>query len=212
VSAAPLQPLHEYHLRLGQHEWTIAHSGAILSDRDEQRLLSEERSTAPYGLALWPASIALAHELASRAGELRGRRILELGAGTGLPGIVAATYGARVVQTDHLQAALDIGRGNAERNRARHIEHRLAEWTAWTDDERYDLILGADVIYAPRLHPSLRAIFDRNLAPGGHVLLTDPFRRASLGLLEAMEGDGWTVRLTKWVVSRKTVGGYELTR
>ena len=43
-------PLHEYHLRLGRHEWTIAHSGAILSQEDEQRYLSEERSLAPYGI------------------------------------------------------------------------------------------------------------------------------------------------------------------
>src|SRR4029453_468489 len=105
--------------------------------------------------------------LVSRGGELGGRRILELGAGTGLPGIVAATYGARVVQTDRLEEAVAIGRLNAERNGVRTIEHRVADWTAWTDTERYDVILGADVVYAPRLQPSLRAIFDSNLAPGG---------------------------------------------
>ena len=42
-------------------------------------------------MVLWPAAIALAHEVAERADTLRGARVLELGAGTGLPGIVAAT-------------------------------------------------------------------------------------------------------------------------
>jgi len=209
-------PLHEYHLRLDGHAWTIAHSGAILSEEDEQRYLGEDRSRAPYGLALWPASIALAHELVSRAAELRGRRILELGAGTGLPGIVAATYGARVVQTDRLEEALTIGRLNAERNGVRSIEHRLADWTAWTDTERYDLILGADVIYAPRLQPFLRTIFDTNLAPGGRLLLGDPYRSASIRMLEAMEQEGWAVRMTKWRLGgewgERVIGGFECYR
>lgn len=207
------RPLHEYHLRLDGHAWAIAHSGAILSEEDEQRYLGEDRSRSPYGLALWPASIALAHELVSRASGLPGQRILELGAGTGLPGIVAATYGARVVQTDRLEEALTVGRLNAERNGVRSIEHRLADWTEWTDTERYDLILGADVIYAPRLQPFLRTIFDTNLAPGGRLLLGDPFRSASIRMLEAMEQEGWTVQMTKWRLGgewgERLIGGFD---
>lgn len=207
------RPLHEYHLRLGSHEWTIAHSGATLSDEDEQRYLSEERSRAPYGFALWPAAIALAHELASRGRDLAGMRVLELGSGTGLPGIVAATFGARVVQTDRHDAALALGRSNAERNGALSIEHRIADWTEWTDTQRYDIILGADVLYAPRFHPALRAIFDANLSSTGRLLLADPFRSASLALLESMEHDGWRVTITKWKLGggwgERAVGGYE---
>jgi methyltransferase-like protein 23 len=205
-------PRDEYHLRLGPHAWTIAHGGALIDVWDEQRYLGEERSVAPYGVALWPASIALAHELASLAAELRGKHVLELGAGTGLPGIVAATFGARVVQTDFHEAVLALGRRNAERNRVHDIEHRLADWTRWGESARYDLILGADVIYAPRNHPHLRAIFESNLAPGGRLLLTDPFRKSSLELLEAMEHDGWTVRMTKWTVEERAVAAYDLSR
>ncbi len=208
--------LHEYHLRIDGQAWTIAHSGAILSERDEQRYLGEDRGRAPYGLALWPASIALAHELVSRSADLRGRRVLELGAGTGLPGIVAATYGASVVQTDRLEEAVAIGRLNAERNGIRTIEHRVADWSTWTDTGHYDLILGADVIYAPRLQPSLRAIFDTNLAPGGRLLLGDPFRSASIRMLEAMEQDGWNVSITKWRLGgawgERVIGGFEVQR
>jgi methyltransferase-like protein 23 len=206
-------PLEEYHLRLGGHAWRILHTGAILGKDDEQRFLRGELKI-PYGLVLWPAAIALAHELASRP--LEGVRVLELGAGTGLPGIVAASLGARVVQTDRQEVALFVCKKNAERNGVTTIEHRVADWTSWEDEERYDLVLGSDVLYGETMHVHLRAIFERNLAPGGKVLLSDPFRPGSFAPLEAMEADGWAVTVNKWSVSvappERPVGVFELTR
>ena len=154
--------------------------------------------------------------MATLADALPGARVLELGAGTGLPGIVAASLGARVVQTDRQDMAMFVCRRNAERNGVGRVEHRLAAWTAWSDADRYDLILGSDVLYADSMHPYLRRIFEGNLAAGGKVLLSDPFRADSLRLLEALEADGWGVTLTKWIVGEETtprpVGVFELTQ
>jgi methyltransferase-like protein 23 len=210
--------LQEYHATLGGRVWTILHTGAVLTRDDEQRLLFErEKRRLPYGVSLWPSSIALAHEIVARADEVRGRSVLELGAGTGLPGIIAASLGARVVETDRQQAALHLCRLNAERNGlASSIEHRLADWSTWTDAARYDWIIGSDILYAAAAHAHLRCIFESNLAPGGRILLADPFRRASLGLLEPLEAAGWTITLGKWSVgedgAQHPVGIYELTR
>jgi predicted nicotinamide N-methyase len=206
--------LEEYHLRLEGHAWRILHTGAILSRDDEQRFLGGEQPRVPYGIVLWPAAIALAHEIASRP--MSGLRVLELGAGTGLPGIVAASLGARVVQTDRQELALFVCKKNAERNGVTTIEHRGADWTAWDDGERYDLILGSDVLYAESMHSHLRRIFDANLAPGGTLLISDPFRKDSITLLEAMEADGWNITMNKWTVGvtppERPVGVFELTR
>lgn len=206
----------EYHLRLGEHAWRILHTGAILSLADEQRFLGSlpAQTRLPYGIVLWPAAIALAHEIASRT--VGGLRVLELGAGTGLPGIVASSLGAHVVQTDRQEVALYVCKKNAERNGIMTIELRAADWTSWEDRGTYDLILGSDVLYADSMHPHLRRIFDANLAPGGTILLSDPFRKESFALLEAMEADGWKVTMTKWTVGiappPRPVGVFELTR
>lgn len=206
--------LEEYRLRLDGRAWKVHHTGAIVSRDDELRFLGGDLSI-PYGLVLWPAAIALAHDIAARA--MSGLRVLELGAGTGLPGLVAASLGARVVQTDRQEVALFLCKRNAELNGVTTIEHRAADWTSWEDRTHYDVILGSDVLYGERMHPHLRRIFEGNLAPGGTILLSDPFRSSSLGLLEAMEAAGFRVTMSKWSVGRdaspeRPVGVYELTR
>ena len=208
--------LHEYRATFGGHAYRILHTGAVLTFLDEQILLSERETRLPYGVALWPGAIALAHEIAARPDALHGLRVLELGAGTGLPGIVAAKLGAHVVQTDKQSAALSLGRLNAERNGAPIVEHRLGDWAAWDDASRYDWIIGSDILYAAAMHPHLTRIFESNLAPGGRVLLADPFRRASFGFLESLEASGWSILVGRWRVGvegeESPVGIYELSK
>lgn len=208
-------PLDEIELEIGGRAWRILHAGAVVSGAQERAFLrGEEAAKRPYGVLLWPAAIALAHEVASR--EVAGTRILELGAGTGLPGIIAASRGARVVQTDRQRLVLHVCTQNAARNGVTTIEHRLADWTAWDDPDGYDFILGSDILYAEALHPHLRHIFETNLARGGTVLLSDPFRAPSLPLLEQLEANGWRLALDKWTVGvappPRPVGIYALTR
>jgi len=192
-------PLEELQLDIGDRTWSILHSDAVLTRDDERAFLRAQSATKrPYGVVLWPAAIALAHEVASR--DLVGKRVLEIGAGTGLPGIVAAARGANVVQTDRQKLALHVCERNAVRNGVTTIEHRVADWTLWRDVEQYDLVLGSDILYEEFFHPFLRNIFETNLAPNGTVLLSDPFREESMGLFEMLEADGWRVTMDKWTV------------
>jgi len=208
--------LEEVQLAIGERTWSILHTGAVIS-RDEEfaylRAQREEEATAkPYGIVLWPASIALAHSLGAM--DLEGKRILELGAGTGLPGIVAASLGAHVIQTDRQSAALHVSKMNGARNSVTRIEHRIADWTAWGDISTYDLIIGSDILYAEPLHPFLKTIFETNLAPSGTLLIADPYRATSIPFLEALEAQGWKVTLEKWSLGEppRPIGVFALKR
>jgi methyltransferase-like protein 23 len=208
--------LQEYRLRLGGREWKVLHTSAVLSYADELRFLADGAKRSPYGVALWPAAIALAHEIASRPDSFSGRRVLEIGAGTGLPGIVAASFGARVVQTDRHSAAMCMCMRNGSYNAVDTIEYRLGDWTTWDCAEHYDWVIGSDVLYAERVHPDLRRIFETNLFPRGRVLLADPFREPAVRFLHTLEEDGWQVGLTKWSVGEegtpRPIGIFELSR
>jgi predicted nicotinamide N-methyase len=210
-----LFPLFEYRLRDGGREWTVLHTGTVLTEADETNAIASTTNRLPYGVSLWPSAIALAHEIAARAEAFHGRSVLELGAGIGLPGIVAASLGGRVVQSDRDELALHLCKRNGERNDPAAIEYRLADWTEWDDPGRYDWIIGSDILYGNSLHPHLRRIFESNLAPEGRILLADPFRGRGLRFLETLEAEGWCVTFSKWDIGEEAtprpLGVFELS-
>lgn len=146
----------------------------------------------PCWAEIWPAAVALAEYLAGR--DLEGRRVLELGCGLGLPGLVAALKGAAVTFNDYHPEALEIVAVNARRlGVASRVRFNTADWRAFDLAGSFELILASDIMYDPRLNPHLLEIFRSNLAPGGELLVSHPSRPDTLAALKALVGDGrWT--------------------
>lgn len=101
------------------------------------------------------AGLLLAHALAKDAvlapGSLEGSRVLELGAGTGLPGMTAAKCGAtRVVLTDRPQLINFMSKNVAENKLEFSVECMELDWAdpkaSLATQVRYDYVLAADVI------------------------------------------------------------------
>jgi predicted nicotinamide N-methyase len=199
-------PLATFEFNLGGRTWHIQ------AARDHASLMvaADRFVTFPFGLLLWESGQALAEALVERSDEVAGRTILELGAGVGMPGIIARALGAAAVrQTDHSSESLALCRANAEANRVDGIEVALANWDAWTDTRTYDLIIGSDVVYERAAHAPLAAILERNLASGGRVLLADPGRQDTPLFLADLAAADWRSVQGKRIVPAMLPGGAE---
>ncbi len=128
----------------------------------------------PFWAFAWPGAQALARHVLDTPSLVRGRRVLDFAAGSGLAAIAAALSGARTVEASEIDplAVAAIG-----------INARAAavEVTATADDlvsapGRWDVVLCGDVCYeAPmtaHILPWLRGL----AASGATVLIADPGR------------------------------------
>ena len=146
----------------------------------------------PVWVELWPSSLGLARWLWNNP-SLKGRNILELGAGLGLPGVAAGIRGANVLQTDYMPDALDIARENARLNEVNNLRTAVADWREFHITEQFDLIIGSDILYHPDLNPYLKKIFKKNLKPDGKIIMADAGRKDSLSFINELRLEDWSV-------------------
>ena len=169
----------------------VADAAALLADIEPVTFAEDER--LPYWAELWPSAVALAHFIAKYL-NLDGRRILELGCGLGLVGVVAALQGARVLCTDYEEAALAFARQNARGNACRGMRFRLVDWCRPALRRRYDCILASDVIYEARSFGPLVSLLQRYLARGGMAVLAEPGRVNAPPFFTLLRQHGFTYR------------------
>ncbi|TCK26628.1 class I SAM-dependent methyltransferase [Pseudonocardia endophytica] len=156
----------------------------------------EEQAYPPYWAELWPSGIELAYAVAGS--DLRGRAVLEIGCGLGLPSIAAALSGARVLATDRSEDAVAFTERNAELSgvtletavRPWTDDHALVAWGPW------DLVLGADVLYNDRCVRELLALLPRLLVGGGEMWIADPDRPQAADFLSRAVDAGHDVTVS----------------
>lgn len=165
--------------------------------RDLEPLLARVREDddIPFWAELWPAAEGLAHWLEERTAWLKGKKVLELGCGLGLVGLVAGAAGAQVWQTDFAPLALELAARNATSN-GLNLEQCLLDWREWRQLGQFDLVIGSDLFYEPTLHPDLFKTIDLNLVPNGIAIFSDPGREGGQAFLKLLKQQGWLVEET----------------
>ncbi|XP_035488234.1 EEF1A lysine methyltransferase 3-like [Scophthalmus maximus] len=133
---------------------------------------------------VWEAALQMCRYFEEQCVELRGKRILELGAGTGVVGILAARLGAAVTLTD-LPLALPQLQANVSANMP------SSGWPSppptvlplsWGEDHMnfpsdWDLVLCADIIYLPETYPLLVETLAHLCKNGAVVYLSSKMRK-----------------------------------
>jgi predicted nicotinamide N-methyase len=152
----------------------------------------------PFWTKLWPASLVLAELAASQPGD---GPVLELGAGLGLPGLAAAARGRRVVLTDLDPDALEFSRAAVELNGLEGTARVQAlDWRRPPAGlGRFQMVLGAEVLYHPPLFPALADLLAQLLAPGGRAFLSYQERPFAVGFFRLAAGR-FSLRSTRRVL------------
>ncbi len=153
----------------------LAHIGS-----DEiSRVLGASPEEDKTGLQLWAASLVLSHWLLDLREQICGRAVLELGAGCGLCGIVAAKLSASgpVLLTDlapptvaNMEHNIAINSLQAPAVRAAVLDWR--EPKTWPP--AHPVVIGADLVYAREAVSDLLRVVGALVAPGGCFLYVAP--------------------------------------
>ncbi|KAJ0083961.1 hypothetical protein Patl1_30594 [Pistacia atlantica] len=163
---------------------------------------SQNPNSRHLGTTVWDASVVFAKFLEKNCrkgrfcpSKLKGKRVLELGAGCGVAGFGMALLGCDVVATDQIEV-LPLLKRNIERNTSRISQMnpgsdsfgsiQVAELD-WGNDDHiravtppFDYIIGTDVVYAEHLlEPLLQTIFALS-GPKTTILLGYEIRSTSV--------------------------------
>jgi predicted nicotinamide N-methyase len=166
--------------------WTVADLERHV-DRDAI-LRGDDPPEPPYWAHCWSGARVLAERVPWRAG-----RVVELGCGLGLPGLVAARRGARVTFVDRLSTPLAFVRASLASNAMG--PHRLVVADllrpAWRAS--FDLVLAAEVLYDSTVFAPMVAAMRAMLAPHGRILLADGHRIDTAAFYEIAARGGLSV-------------------
>jgi predicted nicotinamide N-methyase len=149
--------------------------------------LAGEPLPAPFWAYAWPAGCALARVLLDQPALVRGRSVLDLGAGGGVTSLAAARAGAAsVTASDVDEWALlvtEIAAG------AQGLSVRTTAIDFVAEPARVDgfeVVLASDLAYERSEAPRQRAVLERAAARGARVLVADAGRTYfdTAGLME----------------------------
>jgi len=150
----------------------------------------------PFWTKIWPSARAMAEYILKNQGLLKGKNVLELAAGLGLPSFVAAQYAEQVCCSDYLPEAIDLVRKSVLHNQLTNVDCQLYNWQHLPDDLSADILLMSDVNYEPSEFDQLTVVCERFLSSGTNIILATPGRIMAKEFIE---------RLDNWVKEKSVI-------
>lgn len=152
VDESPLEILHIRNMR--------AHLDNLIANRTVRDPLHD----LPLWAKIWPASFILGRFL--RKLDPAGKTLLEVGAGSGVTGLIASRYGfSHVTVSDINEDALLFARANVLRNNLSDVvDVRRVDIATTRLEQRFDVIAGSEVLYLEELHRPLLKFIIKHLA------------------------------------------------
>lgn len=153
----------------------IADLAEFLGDKDPFANVSE----FPFWVRLWDSAMVLAYVLGSQK-DVAGKRLLELGAGLGAPGLAAAAAGYEVTISDYEDIIMDFQRVSAAASGLEGIDFIHLDWLNPPALSPFDVLVGAEIFFREEFFSPLLNIFKQYLKKDGMIFLAHDATRQSL--------------------------------
>ncbi|HZZ41988.1 MAG TPA: methyltransferase [Tepidisphaeraceae bacterium] len=167
----------------------------VAAREDLRERLAEKRTPGdalglPYWAELWDSSQGVGQYLTQVLNGGRAARVMDLGCGMGFTGMVSAALGAEVLMVDLERPALLFARLNGLQY-SKSVRARQMNWRVDRLEEKFDLIIGADILYEKTQWVYQEPFWRHHLTREGTVLLAEPGRQTGDLFLNWIKGKGW---------------------
>jgi predicted nicotinamide N-methyase len=188
----------------------------VVAEEDRREKITGQRHENPLHLPYWAELWESAAGLATVISKLElspQTNVLDLGCGMGLAGTAAAARGANVLFADLESPALLFAQLNtltfSPRPRTRQLN-----WDIDRLNEKFDLILGADILYDRKQWNALHEFWLPHLAPGGSILLAEPGRQTGDLFIHWIQEKNWTLIQSTQLIppSNKSIRIFQLQK
>lgn len=187
-------------LKIGENDLRllkIADLAEFLGGKDPFANVSE----FPFWVRLWDAAMVLAYVLGGQK-DVEGKRLLELGAGLGAPGLAAAAAGYEVTISDYEDIIMDFQRVSAAASGLEGIEFVHLDWLDPPDLQPFDVLVGAEILFREAFFLPLLNIFKQYLKKDGMIFLAHDATRQSLSKFLQLAQDDFEISLKKQTLTR----------
>lgn len=153
----------------------------------EELRVKDPSSPFPFWAQIWSSAIALSDFLKAEPDWITGKRVLEIGAGIGLPSFAMSSYAAEMVISDHSPDAVALIQKNIQYLDLPHVTARCIDWNHFPAECTADIVLLSDINYAPDQFESLLRLIRNFLVQGTTLILSTPHRITLTPFAEALE-------------------------
>ncbi len=162
----------------------VLQDGYKLYVPDEERikpvyeaLLAKDPATPfPFWAKIWPSAIAMTDFLKTEPDLITGKRVLEIGAGIGLPSFVMAAYTGSMVISDHAPEAVALMEKNIRYLGLPLVKAMCLDWNHFPSGCEAETVLLSDINYAPDQFGALLNLIRELIGKGSTLVLSTPHR------------------------------------
>lgn len=187
-------------LAFGPHRFSFASISNPHDNIDQLmgREVNDDYQWEPFWAQAWPSAQSLATWMISEPNKdcWSERKVLDLGCGVGLNGCVAAAQGALVSFADYAEPSLLFAQYNSWNWRDR-VSCFVVDWHKDDMQQKFDIILGADIVYEQRNWQALDKFFRNHLSAGGRIVLTEPGRDTGEAVQGFLEKQNWKIQVSE---------------